>query len=407
MPRTRWKVGERGGLGSERFQDFGMKRVAGAERLARLRVVGVPGQHVFVGKPKGAVGVNDGVPLWRVNLRKQTAEQDVNGLVVLGRIQERGLPCRNALRLGHLVGDELVLAAVGIAGLAFLPDGERIDQGHARIAFDGFEQRREEGAHLLPGSGAVKLACLAQIDGKLVQQDERRLAAEKFGQRLRAGSGVALVALADAVVTGLAGERVGEFAPRRVGEDTFAHVAAVGGVGVLAVESGDADFAGGDELRVNELADVGNAFHAVGRVGERYQAVRLAAAVTGVEAEYCGSRTAVAAQTGHHVAQQVLEALRGVGVGEKTLGLLVVVGGDAANDLGQVGGKIGLGERAFQHVFTRLAVFKDSWQVHTLICITFVMKAGFCAFMPGSGRLNVETTPLTEGPAPSGLRSRP
>jgi hypothetical protein len=54
-----------------------------------------------------------------------------------------------------------------------------------------------------------------------------------------------------------------------VGEDTFAHAPAVGGVGVFPVERGDVDSGLGDELGVNELGDVGDALHSVDRVGGR------------------------------------------------------------------------------------------------------------------------------------------
>src|ERR1035441_722111 len=173
------------------------------------------------------------------------------------------------------------------------------------------------------------------------------------------------VALPNAVVASFAGERVGQLAPRRVCKDTIAHAATVGRVGVLAIKSCDADFDAGDKLRVEKLGDVGNAFHAVCRVGQSDQAVGFAAAVAGVEAEDGGGGAALAGQAGQNIAEQVLEALGGVGVGEEAVGLLVVIGGDAADDLGQVGGEISVGDCALEDVFAWLTCVKNCWQAHS------------------------------------------
>jgi hypothetical protein len=108
----------------------------------------------------------------------------------------------------------LIFGAVSIARFAFLADGERINQRHTRVALDGFEQRREKRAQLFASGVAVEIARLAEINGKFVQQDDARFTAEQFGERFRAGRGVAFVALADALVTNFASERASKFAPR-------------------------------------------------------------------------------------------------------------------------------------------------------------------------------------------------
>jgi hypothetical protein len=77
---------ERGGLGRERVEDFGMQRVAGAKGFDGFRVVRVRGKQFFVGKPERAVGFNGGRGLFQINLSEKAAEQHLNRFVVLGRI---------------------------------------------------------------------------------------------------------------------------------------------------------------------------------------------------------------------------------------------------------------------------------------------------------------------------------
>ena len=347
------------GLGRERVENFGMQRIAGAEGFDGFRVVRVRGQQFFVGKPERAVGFDGGRGLLEINLSEEAAEQHLNRFVILSRIQERRLAGRNAFRLGHLVGDKLIFGAVSIARFAFLADGERVNQRHTRVAFDGFEQRREKGTQLFASGVAVEIAGLAEINGKFVQQDDARFTAEQFGERFRTGRGVALVALADALVTGFAGERASKFAPRSVGENAVVHAATIGRVSVLAVEGGDADFRRGNELRINKLGDVGDALHAVGSVGQRNEAVGLAAAIAGIEAEDASGGAGVARETSQDIAQKIFQPRSRIGVGKKTGGNFVVIRGRAANDLGEVGCKVRIGNRAIEHVLSRDARFKD------------------------------------------------
>ena len=337
-----------GDFGGEGFQNLGMEGVAGAKGRDGLGVRCIRGEEILIGEPERSVGFDGWQGLGGVNLAEQAAKENLNGFVVLGGIEERGLAGRDALRFGHFVGDELVLGAVGVARLALFANGEGVNEGNAGVAFDGFEQGGQEGAELLASGGSMKVAGFAQIDGEFVQKNKGRLAAEELGQRFRARSGVGLVTFADAIVTGLAGERIGQLASRGMGQDTIAHAAAVGRVGVLTVEGGNADFGLRDKLGVNELRDVGDAFHAVGGVVEGDQAVGLAAAVAGIEAEDGRGGAAVAGHASQHIAEEILEALGGVGVREEAIGLLVVVRGDVTDDLGQVGGKISVGNCALE-----------------------------------------------------------
>ena len=207
----------------------------------------------------------------------------------------------------------------------------------------------------------MEIAGLAEINGKFVQQNDARLPAEQFRQGFRAGRGVALVALAHALVTGLAGERASEFAPRRVGENAVVHAAPVGRIGVLTVERGDADFGLGDELRVHELGDIGDALHAIGGVGQRNEAVGFTAAVAGIQPEDAGGGAGIAGDSRQDVGEQVFKPLRWVGIGKKPCGNRVVGRCRATNDSGEVGGKIREINRAFEHVFPWFTRFKNRW----------------------------------------------
>jgi hypothetical protein len=81
--------------------------------------------------PQGAIRVHlPGARL--VDLPEQAAAQDLDGFVVLSWVQEGGLAGRDALGLGHLVGNELILVGIGIDAFAVLADGKRVNEGGAR-----------------------------------------------------------------------------------------------------------------------------------------------------------------------------------------------------------------------------------------------------------------------------------
>ena len=74
------------------------------------------------------------------------------------------------------------------------------------------------------------------------------------------------IALPDSLVAGLASEKVRDLAPRRAGEYVLAHGAAIGGIGVLAVERSDPDDLLRNQGRLKEFPDVLDAPHAAGRM---------------------------------------------------------------------------------------------------------------------------------------------
>ena len=117
---------------------------------------------------------------------------------------------------------------------------------------------------------------------------------------------MALVTLAHAVITGLAGKSAGELAPRRVSKDAVVHAAPICRVRVLPVKSSNADFHLWHEFRVNELGNIRNALHPVGGMSERYQAVGLAAAITGIEAEDACGGTGIAGEASKDVVKKIL-----------------------------------------------------------------------------------------------------
>ncbi len=206
---------------------------------------------------------------------------------------------------------------------------------------------------------------LADVDRQLVQQDQGRLTAEQLPDGLGTRCRNQLVRLANPFVARLPGERVRDLAPRRPGIHVFAHVSPVGRVGVLAIEGGNPDLALRDQLGVDELGDVGHSLHAARRVEQGDQGVRLAAAVGRVQPEDRRHLAAGAGQAGADVGQQVLEATRGVGVGEELRRYPVLSGAILATDhLRKVGRKVGLGDGPFQHIVARCTQIKDRRHSH-------------------------------------------
>ena len=304
-------------VAGERGQHLGMQRVADAERLRGLRAGGVGGQHAAVVRPLVAVGVDRGCRLRGVDLLEQAPAEHLHGLVLGGGVEQGGLARGDALRLRHAVADELVLLAVGVGRAAVLADRQRVDQRRARRSLHRLEQRGEEGGQLVAGAGLA--LHLAQVDRQLVEQNQGRRAAEQLAQGLGAGRGPLAVAAAHPRVAFRAGQRVGDLAPRRVRQYPVAHRAAVGRIGVLAVERGHAHRSRGQQRGVGELADARGGSGVLPRphrVRQGDQRVRLAAAVGGIQAEDRRRLAAGPAQPPADVGQQVFEPARRVGVGE-------------------------------------------------------------------------------------------
>ena len=124
-----------------------------------------------------------------------------------------------------------------------------------------------------------------------------------------------LVRPSHSLVAGGAGKSVRDLPPGREGEHALGHAAAIGRVSVLSVEGGHPDPFGRQQGRIYELARVGDTTHAPGGVDERDEAVRLATAEAGVEAEGGGHYTAAPTQARADIGQEAFQATGRVGVG--------------------------------------------------------------------------------------------
>ena len=356
------EVGKRRGLAGQRLQHLRMQGIAREERLRGLGAGGLGGERCPVRRPQAPVGVDHGRDLRLVDLLEQAPAQDLDRLVLLGRIEQGRLARRHALRLRHPVGDELALLAVGIGSPAVLADRQRIDQRRIRRALHRLEQRGQEGGELV--AGAVEAAYLAQIHRELVEQDEDRLAAEELPQGPGAGRHLALVARAHPFVAFPPGEGVCHLAPGRMSQHAFAHRPSVGRIGVLPVEGRDAHGSGRYQRRLDELRGVRDALHPARRVHQRDQPVGLAPAVGGVEAEDRGGLAACAGEAPAHVGEQVPKSPGRVGMGEEAHGVQVLRSAPARDDLRQVRREVGLRDRSPEDVVARTRGLEDRRDGH-------------------------------------------
>ncbi len=304
--------------------------------------------------PQSAVVVGDRGAGIRIDALEQAPPQHLDRFVVRGRVEQGRLAGGDALGFGHLVGDEAVLLAVGVRRAAVsLADRQRVDESRVRCVLDRLEQRGQEGGQLVPC--VVYTTDLAQIDGEFVEQDEGRLTTEQLLEGPCTGCRSHLVAVVYTLVAGGTSERVGDLAPWRVGEDAVAERPAVGRVGVLAVERRDANLPGGQQGRVDKLGGVGNALHPARRVNQRDQSVGLTAAVGCVEAEDGCGLAAGSAQAAADVREQALQPASGVCVGEEPRRIDVGWTATAADDRGEIGGEVGVGDRSTEDVLAWLA----------------------------------------------------
>ena len=358
------EVAERRRLAGQGFEDFGVKGVARPEGLDGCGAAGVFDQRAAARRPALPVRLDRRTGSGFVDRVEQAAAEHLDGLVLLGRVEQGRLARGDALRLRHAVGDEPVLLAIGVGGPPVLADRQSVDQGRARSAFHGFEQRSQEGGQLAAGPRVA--AQLAQIDRQLVEQDQRRRAPEQLAQGLGPGGDAVLVAPADPLPALSAGEGPGDFTPRGAGQHALAHGPAVGRVGVLAVEGGDADAAARYRRRVDELRGVRYPRHAPRGMGQGDQPVGLAAAIGRIEPEDRRGLASRARQPPAYVGQQVAKPPRGPGVGEETRRVAVFVvprpppGGDAS----QIRREIGFRDRPRQDVGARAAGLEDRRDGH-------------------------------------------
>ena len=270
------ELADGGGLAGQRLQNFGVQRIAGRERLRRLRVAGFRRQRVSMLAPQALIG-GDWAGLLLVNALEQPSAQHLRGFIVLGGVQQGGFAGGNAFRLRHPVGHELIFLAVGVAGLAIAANRQGVNQRGVGGTLHGLEKGSEEGGELIPG--ALGAPHFAQIHRDFIQQNQRRLAAEQFAQGFGTGGHALLVAVLHPLVTRPARQRISDFAPRRVRQHLVAHRPAIGRVGVLAIERGDAHRTVRKQAGVEELGHIPYAVHALRGMDQRDQAMRLAPAV--------------------------------------------------------------------------------------------------------------------------------
>lgn len=365
------EVAEGRELPGERVEHVRVQRIRGAEGLHRLRAHRSRVERRLVLLPERAVGVHHAGGSRVVHPGEEAPPEHVGRLVVLGGVEERRLPGRHALQLLHDREHRLVLVAIRVERPAVLADGESVDERRARRALHGLEERGEEGGELVAGRGELRrLADLAEVDRELVQQDQRRLAAEQLAEGVRPRRHPPLVARPHALVARLPGQRVGDLTPRGERLHPVAHRPAVQGVGVLAVERGHPHGALREERRLDELLGVCHPCHPTGGVDEGDEAVRLAAAELGIETEDGRRLTAGAAQATRDVGEEVPKPARRVRVLEEARRVPVLVGRGALYDLGQVGREVGLGDRARQHVRAWRAEGEDGGLGHAAMSVS-------------------------------------
>ena len=362
MPRTRWKLLSVAVLPVSVSSTSGCSGIACPERLGALGPCRVGCERLAVCCPERAVLIDRGLDAQSVDVLEQAPAQHLDGLVLFGRIEQRGLARGHALRFAHLVGDVLVLLAVGVARPSVLADRERVDERGVRCPFHGLEQRGQECGELVPR--IPHAADLSEVDRELVEEDERRLATEQLAQRLRPGRNARLVALADPLVAIPSRERTGDLAPRRVGQYAVAHGPAIGRIGVLAVEGGDPHSAVGQQRWVDELGDVRHGPEPVCGVREGDQAVGLAPAIGGIETEDGSDFAAGPGQPSADVPEQALEPSCRVGVGEEPHRVPVLGASLSRDHRGEIGCEVRFRDLAPEHVAPWRAGVEHGWNCH-------------------------------------------
>jgi hypothetical protein len=194
---------------------------------------------------------------------------------------------------------------------------------------------------------------LAKVDRDLVEQDQRRLIAEQLAQDFRTRGDVFLVGIAEAFIRCRAAELISEFAPKAEGAQAGLELAAVGGVGVLAIKRCDAHAAGGQQDGIDEVGDVGHAFHAARRVRDGDQAVRLTAPILSAQADDGRYFPTLAGQAQADGLHQLAQPAGREGIAEEEHGVKVVAQRRAIDYLGQVGHELLVAGGAAEHVRPR------------------------------------------------------
>ena len=211
------------------------------------------------------------------NCLKEAAAEHVDCFALAGGIQEGGLASGDLLQLCHGVGDEFVFVAVGVRGPMVFADGQRVHEGRVWSALDRTEQASQERRELTARVGDRVDG--PEIDRQLVEEDERRLVPEQLAERACSRCHVLFVTGADTLESSPPGQSVGQLTPRSLRKHTFFQAASVRGIGVLAIECRDTHGPCRKKPRVSKLLRVGDALHALCRMGQSDEAVCLTASV--------------------------------------------------------------------------------------------------------------------------------
>ena len=165
------------GLLGQHFKQLGVERIAACEPVAELWVGGIRGQCVAVGVPHLGVARDHRLRRFQIDRFEKAGPQNVGRLVFLGGVQRRGASHGDAFRLGHGGGGALVLIFICVAGLVVLADRKGVNECDLRRGGHGLEEVVNEGGELL-GRVRKRALHLAEVDGNLVEQNQRGLAAE-------------------------------------------------------------------------------------------------------------------------------------------------------------------------------------------------------------------------------------
>ena len=123
----------------------------------------------------------------------------------------------------------------------------------------------------------------AQVNRQLVEQDQRRIIAEKLSQGPCPWRNAAFIALTHPRIPILSGKRISDLPPGGVRKKAFFHRPAIGRIRVLTVEGGDADAALRQKGGIDKIRNARHTLHAACGMAQCDQTMGLAAPVGGVE----------------------------------------------------------------------------------------------------------------------------
>ena len=347
-----------------------MQRIA----LAQIgsTVVALPHRRQGLGgaAPDLLVGLHHLLHPAAVDRFEEAPCQHLHRFVFAGGGEGRDLPSRDRLQLSEDPIDPLVLLPISIHGLAALAQGQGEHQHRLGGGAHRLDQVGEEGSELLSGLAGSGTLDLAQVDRKLIDQDQHRPLADQLPQGFSARRGCPKpVAIADALVARRASQLHRQLPPGREGEYVGLHPPAVHRVGVLPVEGRDRDLLAGqagwiDELRQDRSGDlIGGREDVV----QADQGVRLAAAIAGVEPQDAAQLAAGAGEPVHHRQKQVAQAPGGVRVREEQGRVLVELRRRALQHLAEVRREVLVSDPPFQHVGPGPAELVDGGRAHGVV----------------------------------------